>query len=796
MDNEHSDFRYNACSITAKVAGIKKDGSGFLYITPPMCGYNYIITARHIFQEGSAMPVFDKMGDVTICRYVNANTLEPLVIPQKELRNRLLFVTKPNLDWAVIRVEKEWLPKAKRIFVKNIGEVKSETPLQCFSFPAMSRDERVPFNFKVTDNDLFNVKFCENIKEVEHIKAISGSGIYLREAPYLVGIVSMYRFPDMELNQLQISKVSWEEVNYELESKGWVKLETGESKYTKITENKEIINIGDIEINGLSLDLSTGIDNLQHDLKDDWFFDPLHYVDMCNKDFVLEYFSRAERRLNYKTEKMSIAYIPKKSLVLRKAMLGSFTDRLIYTSVMGVLGPVIEQALSNFVFSARYNGNLNSPGLIVNGVEQWKKMNYLVKDWLEEKKGCLVKVDLLNYYDTINKDTLIRLLYEVTNTEREKNAVAFLKTFLMEMDEPESKVGLPQNCDASSLLATFYVSHVDEFMLSRVKHYCRFMDDIYFVASDIFDARKLLQMMEKELRTLGLSLNAQKVKFLELDEEEDVQDFASSLYVYDYKKQLILKLMKSQQKNRRMGAVAMIVDEIETALFDKEAHGKEQAERSLSFCLHILSSSHVSLYSYWNEFYKALLRLVKEQEHEPSFTPLICQIIAALDKSRDISEIEQQIATSLMDGHFVYEWQTYNLWMLLAFLKYQTPELIKYATEQIDSNDETRRMEVAAIMIYMVTIRPKYNRVLLHKLRGGFVHGYFQARCAVIACRTIENMAMVDKAVLKSLQQDLSLCHAYLYKHKDKDLVFFHSISSFLAESNENLLFPEFYSGL
>lgn len=52
-------------------------------------------------------------------------------------------------------------------------------------------------------------------------------------------------------------------------------------------------------------------------------------------------------------------------------------------------------------------------------------MNYLIKDWIEEGKGCLVKVDLLNYYDTINKEILIRLLYEIASSNEEKKAVFF-----------------------------------------------------------------------------------------------------------------------------------------------------------------------------------------------------------------------------------------------------------------------------------------------------------------------------------------------------------------------------------
>lgn len=184
-----------------------------------------------------------------------------------------------------------------------------------------------------------------------------------------------------------------------------------------------------------------------------------------------------------------------------------------------------------------------------------------------------------------------------------------------------------------------------------------------------------------------------------------------------------------------------------------------------------------------------------KQEQEPAITPLLCRIIASLSKSRDITDIKNKLAESLIKGHFTYEWQTYNLWMLLAYLKFQTPELVRYATSQIDSNDETRCIEVAAIMIYMVTIRPKYNRIILHKLRNGQMHGYFQKRCALVACRNIENEA-IDDTIIEKLPCNLRTCHRFLNKHKDKDLVFFHTISSVAVENNPNMLFPEYYSGL
>lgn len=286
MDNDALNFNYNACSITVLVAGSKQQGSGFIYITPPTCQYNYILTAKHIFQEGGAAVDISRLSDICIEKYLLQPKLEEMVLPQSTLDKRAYFAK--DMDLVILKVDKEWLPKAKRIFVRNIADVDNGSWCQSVSFPSMLREDRTLFNFTVTDNELFCLKLEEQIKNVEHIRAISGSGIYLKSEPYLLGVVSAYRHPDFELNQIRISKIDWNRVNADLKSIGWLQLETRESKYSKIADNLEIINIGDVNVNNVSLDFGRSIENLQYDLRDDWFFDPLHYADMCNKSFVLK----------------------------------------------------------------------------------------------------------------------------------------------------------------------------------------------------------------------------------------------------------------------------------------------------------------------------------------------------------------------------------------------------------------------------------------------------------------------------------------------------------------------------
>ena len=133
--------------------------------------------------------------------------------------------------------------------------------------------------------------------------------------------------------------------------------------------------------------------------------------------------------------------------------------------------------------------------------------------------------------------------------------------------------------------------------------------------------------------------------------------------------------------------------------------------------------------------------------------------------------------------------------MLLAHLRYETPELIRFAAEEIEKNAETKTVEVAAIFIYMVTINPEYARILLHRLRDGQLHGNLHKRCALVAMRNLDPQ-VIDEETQGNLKDQLNTCHSYLHKNKDKPLVFFHQVSSNPLSSNKNVLYPEYYSGL
>ena len=797
MEKELLSFKTNACRIDVMVAGFESNGSGFIYITEPFCQYDYVLTAKHTFQEGENMPPLNKLEMLVISWKDSSGKLKKWQMEDKKIAEETLFMEE--YDLAIIKIEKSLMPEAQRIAVKNITEVLNSTIMESVSCPIIDRNKFTHIRYELKDNDSGIVKAESGIKSIANFEGISGSGICLRNEPFLVSILAGTSLPDFELDEIQLSEINWDFVNKKLEKLGWIQLFRGNSQKTLITDEHDIIDLRELKINGAMLNMEKALKYLKHDMTDDWYFDPLSYVDICNADFVLDYFSVRERREQYKPQRLEEFYLPKQSLVLRKALVGTFVDRLIYMAIVSQLAPTIERNTNKYVYSARYDRRKGAHGLIVNGVEQWTKMNYLIADWIDSKnRGCLVKIDLLNYYDTINKQKLISLLKELPFTLNDMACIDLLKTWLEQSGKPEESHGIPQNSDASSLLATFYLSHVDEYIESEAQHYCRFMDDIYFIADDIYRARELMQAIEKKLRQIDLSLNSEKVRFIRLNIKKEKNAFRKELSLFDYKKSIICALMKSSSKVRRMNAVAMLAEQFDKSLSTNNDSKEKSLERSraMKFSINALASYRLKLDFHWSDFYIKLKKLADQQINIPEQTTYFCRLVESLSKKRDISDLKEKIIrTVLREEVCLYDWQAYHLWMLLAYLKCDDKRLIKYAVQEIEKNDETRKVEIAAILIYMATINPKYSRVLLHKLRDGNLNGNLQMRCALVACRAL-NDCVIENEALKHLSTPLQDNLKYLQKHKDKDLVFFHHISSYAFERNESVLSSEFYSGL
>ncbi|MBK7809434.1 MAG: RNA-directed DNA polymerase [Saprospiraceae bacterium] len=764
MDTVFQQYKKCAIKIVTEVSGVPKSSSGFLIKTSSFSKFDYVFTTKHTFcEDDNDIDLFiDEIEFIEL--YLERNLkLEKLVRLQKKfIYDRFIEF---DTDLVLLLIE-----KLEDTTIPNI-QVSDEISNECISWSITKAlpDEIHRLDFKKNDPERKRYTIS-NFSHPQSLKGCSGSGFISTQKPVLHGFIMRHPTDELEGNYVDAINLTFEDINRKLFSLGLELLcVENQSKLIRNIADKKIINIEEAKINGVVLNLLQATRRIIVDCQDDWFHDPLSFVDLRNTDFLFEFFQEYFLGKNYVTSKSEIFFLPKSSFTLRKALLISYTDRLFYTALVDKLGTEIDESLLPIVYSSRYN-NSSKGGLIIPGIEQWKKMMYLIQTYSKEY-NYIIEIDILNFYDNINTDLLCDKLLTICESTNNRNAVKELRSVLCTFSN-QSKSGIPQNNDASSLLATFYLNEVDSYMFHQVPKYLRFMDDIKIFCNDEFDARKYLTLIEMKLRELKLSLNSQKTKIInlkplnEIGKKEIKEEYQS---FFNLERSKLSTLSSSDSYNNRNEAFHLATKLILKHL-NEDTIGVGKNERSLLQALTILKKSKVrgvSFEKYKSEINDILEKLPTLLKERPWITSQIVYLITIIDiKLIPVSTWDEIIEIVTNIKYNIYHWQCYHLWLMLAKHKIKDPKLSIYASKFLDSNDDLNRPVIAALMIYMGSIDENYRRIVLGKFKNDFTDGYFQKRAALITLRNFhtEDVCsgnLVDTAV-----------HVSLYKNKDKELVF------------------------
>lgn len=776
MDTISDKLKRCGVKIITSVKELEDSSSGVIYVTPNYYDYNYVLTAKHTFQEDKFTPFdINKITHIEVL-YSNGGCLEKLeYIKRKDVADRLIVFDE---DFVIITIRKSLDVNFPQILVSDKLHPTDKT---YFSWGIFSANPDELNKFDIERNDPENKRFkLRDVSNPNALHGISGAGVFSNSQSILYGIVWKYPTENFQNETIDCCPISFDKINKKLESNNKAKLET-KSSYSRRIVGSEVVDIKQAMVNGVCLDLELARKRLESDIKDDWFHDPLNYVDLLNQDYLFKQFEGYFGKNKYKASLTEQFFVPKKTLTLRQALISPFKDRIIYFAVVGVIADKLDKAMISSVYSARYN-RWNDHVLILSGVEQWKKMKYQLAD-CAVRAGCVIEVDLLNYYDNINKKLLYEKILRVCETQNEKNAAKLLYEILKYSSKKD--VGLSQNCDASSLLASFYLNQVDVFMQHQAPDYYRFMDDVRIFCKDKYEARRLLQTMETELRRCHLSVNSQKTRIRELDQETKKE----YLDLFDIKLNKISRLSRSNNYIYLNEAFHLSVKMLQKCLED-DLNGTEDTSRKLRYSLNVMTNlgkNGILLYSN-KEFKKHLKGAIEHLYDKPWITPQVCSILSVIPVGNIENEFWETLMKIVLDEKYnTYSWQAYHIWMLLARHKYKTIKLVQYAVKNIEKNDETIRPVVAAMMIYMCSIDHKFRKVILRKYGENFTHGYFQNRIALIALRTFASNVIPSKYVDRSLIG----AHEFLHRYHDKDLIYIPGVSE---EKDINNDFEQLYS--
>lgn len=770
-----------SCSVKIKsiISGVPSIGTGVIYQTPNKYSYNYILTAKHILSEDSHTE-FDLIKLQNIEIYFYTDRFEKLISLNRKNLNKTEIIIFENEDLVILKIDKIDGFNFPSILVSD-ELANDELEFSCWSVFKANEDALSPFKFYRNDPSEKKMTLEDNVTK-EYLNGLSGSGVFIHNKNKLYGIISKYPNDNFEAKTIECSRLSFASINSQLRNLGYIELDT-ETSYLKREIEGKIVELYQGQINNAYLDLNTAIERTKTDMNDDWFYDSLQYVDLLNSDYLFAELGNHFYKNTYITSKAEKFYVPKNNFTLREAFILPLIDRVIYMAIAGELGQLIEDALIPNVYASRYN-TINRNSLLINGVEQWIKMKYKVSEEINLKENnnfkfnCILQVDILNYYDNIDKNLLVEKLKRIATNNNHLNVINLLETFLNYYSEKST--GLPQNNDASALLSTFYLNQVDVFIKNHTQSYYRFADDIKILCKDKYEARKFLVLLEKELKRCQLSVNSQKTKIIEIVDFKEVKNELIVTReeignIFNPKIELIKVLSKSSNYQYRNEAFHSAI-ELLSENINSDSNESDEQSRNLVFALRIieyLGKSKIHFEKFNNELVSTLFIAVKVLKDKPWITPQICKILSLIDNEQFTEIFIPELKELVLQEHLnLYPYQQFQIWLLFAKQKYTCKDLIKYASEKIEINDSTQKATTSAQILYLSTVDKNFKRILLRKLGEDFTTGYFQNRASLIALRSFSLIAPKTE----SIHPALSNSFPFTSKFGDKDLVFYHDI--------------------
>lgn len=766
-----------ACGVKIKtiVSGVPSYGSGVIYLTENHYNYNYVLTAKHLFQEDSKTSFdIDKVFNIEVQNFEQNSFKRLQFIPKKELRERVISFEE---DFLIIIIDKSPKIILPPIVVSN---TLSENESKYYSWGVFTANEHQLHNFELEHNDeqMMRFRLHGNLRP-ESLPGMSGGGVFMGDRTILVGIIKSYPNKDFQNETVDCTLISFEEVNHKLKALKRATLGTKDSIDKREVEN-EWVDINQAVINDACLNFNLALKRLKADMEDDWYHDPLKYIDLLNKDYLFKQLGEYFSNKIYAASRAEKFYVPKKKFTLREAQILPFTDRILYMAAVGALAEKMDSAMISNVYSARYN-KFSDTHLLINGVEQWKKMQYRLLESANLKNangaykyGCIIEIDLLNFYDNINKVLLKEKILRICETPGDKSAAQLIYDLLCGFTKKD--VGLPQNSDASALLASFYLNQVDIFMQSHCSYF-RFMDDIRIFCSDQYEARRILQTFEFELRRCHLSVNSQKTEIYTLVDDGDEESTTSKKRtifqrVFDLEVNKISRLRKSANYAYLNEAFHLSLDLLETHLTNEDSLSSDDSARRLNYALNTiayLGIKNIKLLSEESKLKETIESAIGYLIDRPWITSQLCKVLNLMPSEIIKKEYLEDLKKIVLTEKFnTYSFQTYQVWLLFAKHKCFDFELKSYAVKQIEKNDETNRAVIAAMVIYVCSVDNGYRRVILRKFEEEFTHGYFQNRTALISLRAFPPERISEDKINNTLKFSAEFTH----KFKDKDLVF------------------------
>lgn len=234
-----------------------------------------------------------------------------------------------------------------------------------------------------------------------------------------------------------------------------------------------------------------------------------HGVDGMRVDELLQYLKENGDNLRqsilegtYKPNPVRRVEIPKQDGKKRPLGIPTAVDRVIQQAIAQVLSPIFEEKFSDNSYGFRPNRSAHQAIL-------------KCKEYMDKGYKWAVDIDLEKYFDTVNHDKLIGLVYKEVKDIR---VVALIRKYLQAgvmingVLNATSK-GVPQGGNLSPLLSNIMLNELDTELEKRGLNFCRYADDCNIYVKSKKAAERVMHSITKFIEEdLKLKVNKDKSK--------------------------------------------------------------------------------------------------------------------------------------------------------------------------------------------------------------------------------------------------------------------------------------------
>lgn len=399
-------------------------------------------------------------------------------------------------------------------------------------------------------------------------------------------------------------------------------------------------------------DLGRALRRLRADQRDDWLPDPVGFSDVDLEDPTIRDVITDSMSDPDLTEDFDL---PKPRFTLRSGTALSWSDRVAYQALADKAHVLLDDSLSASVYSFRRNRGERSQYMYRKPIEAWLEYRRSTRDEAISDSACVLSTDVQNYFESIQHSILFDELRQNVpeGGRRFDEALRHMECMLAGWNRNRLRLGIPQNCDPSSLLGNSFLTRLDRSMSTGNYRYRRFMDDITVVCADEFAARRALLDITRLLKLLGLTLNSRKTEILHVGTPEFDEAFPAD----DLETTAIATAVDSGNRLRQRAVVSPLLE-----MAERTVDTDDIDEREFKFSvgrLRMLSRAGFSID--WSSLESRASELLVER---PWLTDYHIEILeSSINPERHVDAV---VAILECPDRGIYDWQLFHLWRFLA----------------------------------------------------------------------------------------------------------------------------------